>query len=244
MIISKKYKYLFVELPRTGSTAISKELVEKYEGKSIYEKHTPYYVFFKNASQEERRYYVFSGVRHPIDRTVSLFFHLDKTLESIEIRLKRKNNILKKILLLYAKFYFKKRYDYAKKVNFNFSKYFLKYYKFPYVDWSILEHQKFNYVIKFEFLNDDFQKVLKELGIKSKGALPHINKTKGREKNFVQYFDKKAIARAKKIFAIYMERLGYKFPQEWGDYNITLIDKIKFHIKLTIMKIYWYLENL
>ena len=31
MIISHKYKYLFVELPRTGSTAISNELCEYYE---------------------------------------------------------------------------------------------------------------------------------------------------------------------------------------------------------------------
>ncbi len=42
MIISHKYKYLFIELPRTGTTAISKELRERYAGELIYEKHTKY----------------------------------------------------------------------------------------------------------------------------------------------------------------------------------------------------------
>ena len=49
MIISEKNKYLFLELPRTGSTAISKELRDHYDGKRILRKHSLYHEFKKIA---------------------------------------------------------------------------------------------------------------------------------------------------------------------------------------------------
>ena len=35
MVISDTHKYIYVELPLTGSTAVSQELCELYEGKKI-----------------------------------------------------------------------------------------------------------------------------------------------------------------------------------------------------------------
>ena len=47
MIISHKYKYVFVGLPLAASTAISKELCEQYDGKAILAKHSIYQDFLK-----------------------------------------------------------------------------------------------------------------------------------------------------------------------------------------------------
>ena len=42
MVLSHKQEYLFVELPRTGSTTISKELCTHYAGEKILSKHATY----------------------------------------------------------------------------------------------------------------------------------------------------------------------------------------------------------
>ena len=55
MIISHKYKYLFIETPHTGSTAISNELQENYDGQRILHKHAYYFEFARQASEEERK---------------------------------------------------------------------------------------------------------------------------------------------------------------------------------------------
>src|SRR5690242_2440526 len=79
MVISDKYKYVFVELPLTGSTAISNELCEMYDGKKILRKHSKYQEFLEVAKEEQKKYFVFSGIRNPMDLVVSEF-------------LKKKNN--------------------------------------------------------------------------------------------------------------------------------------------------------
>tara|TARA_R110002124_G_scaffold175649_1_gene343464 strand:- start:41 stop:211 length:171 start_codon:yes stop_codon:yes gene_type:complete len=56
MIISHKYKYLFVEVPHTGSTSISEELVANYDGHPILKKHSQYIDFLRQASKEEKDY--------------------------------------------------------------------------------------------------------------------------------------------------------------------------------------------
>ena len=70
MIISDTYKYIFLETPRTGSTALSKELREKYGGYEIIHKHANYHEFLKQATPEQKEYYVFMGVRNPLDEVV------------------------------------------------------------------------------------------------------------------------------------------------------------------------------
>jgi len=71
MIISHKYKYLFVELPHTASTAISKELRELYDGESILRRHSRYHDFLRQATPAEKQYFVFSGLRNPLDTIVT-----------------------------------------------------------------------------------------------------------------------------------------------------------------------------
>lgn len=66
MVISDKYKYLFVELPHTGSTAISRELCEYYDGTQILSKHIFYHQFLKTATPKRKNYFVFSCIRKPL----------------------------------------------------------------------------------------------------------------------------------------------------------------------------------
>ena len=49
MIISHKYKFLFIGLPFSASSAITKELHKEYEGKPCLRKHSLYHEFLKVA---------------------------------------------------------------------------------------------------------------------------------------------------------------------------------------------------
>ncbi len=74
MIISHQHRYLFVELPRTGSTAISRELRQNYDGESILVKHATYQISKDGDSGGERVLCLFR-YRNPLDDAVSLYFN-------------------------------------------------------------------------------------------------------------------------------------------------------------------------
>ena len=73
MIISHQHKYIFIGLPLAASTAISKELCEKYGGKPILAKHSIYQDFLKVATKEEKSYKVLACSRNPLDISVSQY---------------------------------------------------------------------------------------------------------------------------------------------------------------------------
>jgi len=243
MIISHKYKYLFVELPRTGSTAISNELIKNYDGEEILEKHSSYNDFLKIANCEEKKYFVFSCIRNPLDKVVSRYHKLKSNQQNPHNNIERLQEQNRKIPL--GIFYLKKQYDFIHKYNANFSQYFLKFYKYPYSDWSILNHKSFDYIIYFEKINEDFEKVLKVLKIEIKRELPIINKTRGKDNNYLTYFNnQKLIKRAIYVFGLYMEMWNYSFPDDWGNIKIPVFSKIQLFIFNIFRKFYWkYLKS-
>ena len=57
MIISHKYKFLFIGLPFSASSAITKELYASYEGEPFLRKHSLYHEFERVATIEEKKYF-------------------------------------------------------------------------------------------------------------------------------------------------------------------------------------------
>ena len=56
MVISHRFKYLFIETPQTGSWAIRDELIKNYHGLPILSKHSVFSEFLEIASEEEKTY--------------------------------------------------------------------------------------------------------------------------------------------------------------------------------------------
>lgn len=205
MIISDVYKYVFVELPRTGSTAIATELCKNYSGAHILYKHATYDEFFRIASPEQRSYFVFSGIRNPLDDAVSLYFKLRTDHEG---NLNRKRGFYTR--LFYA---FRSRQSrFINRKDADFSQYFLRYYNWPYDNWSTLSHKSFDYVIRFEDLQRGFTEVLRMIGAEQERPLPARNRTAERNLQYHDYYTPKAKARAQWVFAVYMEKWNYPFP--------------------------------
>lgn len=209
MIVSDKYKYVFLETPHTGSTAISKELVENYGGKKILHKHANYHEFLKIATNKQKKYFVFAGVRDPLDEAVSLYnkFLGDHKSNYTDPRKLLKNGgwVTERKIKIYELVQSTKDFEA-----------FLKgFYTRVYTNNINVNKNRCDYIMRFERLDKDFSKALKELGIKKKRPLPIVNKTKNKS-GFASYYKGGSIDYAVKIFSPFMKEWSYEFPKEWG----------------------------
>ena len=91
-VLSAKQKYFFLANPHTGSTAIGRELCEDYDAKPILNTHATYFEFKKIASEKKKQYFIFSGVRNPLDEAFSIY---SIYLENHGSRFTDKNIVLK-----------------------------------------------------------------------------------------------------------------------------------------------------
>jgi hypothetical protein len=233
MIISHKHKYLFVELPRTGSTAVRRELRHYYDGTPILFKHATYHDFQRVANAEEKNYFVFSGIRNPLDEAVSLYFKYktDHQARFSHLEQTEKNWLVR--------FITKKKYDFVQGSDADFSTYFMKHYWLPYSNWSALSHKEFDFVIRFENLADDFAQALRLIGLEAKRPLPVVNKTARRRQSFTTYYSPEAIRRAKRVFGPYMQQWGYEFPPEWNNAPIPWWNQMEFELWSKTRLLYW-----
>ncbi len=200
---------MFIELPRTGSSAVSRELCEHYGGTRILKKHATYRDFLKIASGDEKSYFVFSGIRNPLDKIVSLYFKYrtdQRDYENSEIYAQSNP------FITYLQ---KKQFRYVKYGNASFSEFFRRFYVFPFDDWSCLDHKRLDFVLHFEELGRDFAEVLKLLGIEPIRPLPVRNKTKARNEDFWSFYGPDVQQRAEWVFGPYLRRWGYVFPLDW-----------------------------
>ncbi|HEX5151086.1 MAG TPA: sulfotransferase family 2 domain-containing protein [Parafilimonas sp.] len=231
MVISDKNRYLFVELYFTGSTAISSELCEYYDGQKILSKHSRYHEFLNVATPEQKEYFVLSCIRNPMDMVVSTYMkfktnHLGKYTNPKDWR-RNGGIITDKNLKLYNEI-----------KDLTFEEYFKKYHKVPYDNWSNVAHSKFDYLIRFENIQEDFSKALKLLNIDQVRELPQKNKTL-EKKSFIDYYTPEIRQQAIFIFGPFMKKWGYEFPKEWHVKEPGVLSNIMFYGLGFFKKTYW-----
>jgi hypothetical protein len=231
MVISHKYRYLFIEVYRTGSTAISSELCELYDGENILSKHSRYHEFLKIASEEEKRYFVFSGIRNPMDMVVSGYLkmkndHKGRYTNPNEWR-RNGGTISDKNLKLYQTV-----------KDLTFEEYFNKYFKLPYDNWSNVAHDKFDFIIRFENIQKDFSEALRRLNIEQKRELPQKNKTE-QKGSFINYYTPAIRENAIFVFGPFMKKWRYFFPEEWNAIKVNPLSFTLFTLLGVLRKNYW-----
>jgi len=211
MIISHKYKYLFVELPHTASTAISYELCNYYGGEPILHKHAHYSEFLRIADRGERHYFTFAGIRNPLDVTVTVYFKRKTNHQGFYTDPKhwRKNggHVSERAL---------REFRFIRDHDADFAAYFQRFYRLPYDSWGSPAPCDFDFVIRYERLQEDFGTLLARLGIEQVRPLPLINRTKGKNQDFFSYYISEIQGRAVRVFGPYMKVWGYSFPASWG----------------------------
>ncbi len=235
MVISHRHRYLFVELAHTASTAISKELRESYDGHVILAKHSTYREFLKIATEDEKEYFVFSCIRHPLDVAVTKYFKrkTDQNRRWSDPTKAGPSHGVGRALD-------RRTFRFIHDNDADFAKFFLRFYRLPYNSWACLDHKGFDFVMRFENLDADFAEALRRIGVEQVRPLPARNVTGERQKSFFAYYDTpEAIARAKRVFGIYLQEWGFELPPEWGEVEISAGDRVAYNVRSLLLKVYW-----
>lgn len=234
MIVSHQHRYVYVEVPRTGSTAISRELRDSYAGVPILRKHATYRDFLRQATDDERTYFVFSGIRDPLDVAVTRFTNMKSNArghftnpEDVAVRNSLAGKIERRI------------FSWIHQKDATFEEFLLQWYKLPYDTWTSLDHKRMNKIIRFERLSDDFEDALRLIGIDPIRPLPVHNATPGRDRDYVSQYTPRAINRAVWVFGPYMQEWKYAFPKAWGTVKVPRAATVMMRLLRVFRSLYW-----
>ena len=232
MIISHKYKFLFIGLPFSASSAISKELNLQYKGEPYLRKHSLYYEFERTASKEEREYFVFAVIRNPMDIAITMFE---------KMKANTKGNFTNPALFLENGGHITKqqrvRFNFIHKNNASFQQYFLKFFNKPYDNLTSMTIDNCDFVIRYENIVEDYFSALKRAGIETPRPLPIANKTTGKKPDILDYYTDDIKEKSIAIFGPFIEKHNYSFPAEWKEVKIPLKNKIQFWILRILRKL-------
>ena len=226
MIISDEHRYVFVEQPHTACTAIRDELTAFYGGRPILDRHATYAAFLRAATPDQKRYFVFSGLRNPLDERVSLYCkyrtdHHHKYSRRFKRLAERQQHAFVEVAAEHA----------------DFSTFLRHYHRRPYDNDMLIHHARMDDLIRFESLQDDFARVLRRLGLPQVRPLPMVNPTDGRGQ-YLDYYPPELRPHAARVFGPFMRRWGYDLPPEWGDVRVPLAWTAGYHVLGAIRYVY------
>ena len=218
MIISHKYKFLFIGLPFSASSAISKELHLQYKGEPYLGKHSLYHEFEKVATREEKEYFVFAVLRNPMEIAITVY---EKMRTNAGLYKKNGGHITKKN---------RKKFNFIFNNNASFQEYFLKFHTKPYDNLSSITLDNCDFVIRYENITEDYLIALKQAGVKRPRALPVANKTIGKKKELSEYYTEEIKQQAISVFGPFLEKYNYSFPENWGTIKVPYLSILKFKL--------------
>lgn len=224
MVLSHRYGYVFVEVPHTASTAISEELCRNYDGERILHKHASYNEFWEIASERERRYRVFAGVRHPMDDLVSVY---------LKFRHNHKGNFTNPDALVenggWITPLHMERYRFIQDHDASFAEYFRRFYRRQYTNRFLHNRRDFTLILRFEHLQEDFSRMLDAVGADQVRPLPAVNPTTGKEE-YARYYTPEIRGGTIRLLGPYMRQWGYDFPGEWGPVRVPLGSRVRYAV--------------
>ena len=222
MIISHKHKLLFIGLPFSASSAISKELYLQYEGEAVLRKHSLYHEFKKVAETQELQYFVFAVLRNPMEIAITVYE---------KMKANSKGNFTNPKFFTENGGHITKQH--RKMFNFiqkkaTFQQYFKEFFKKPYDNLAGLTIDNCNYVIRYENIAEDYIAALKKAGIKNPRKLPFANKTSGKKEDALEYYTDEIKDLAIFVFGPFLEKYNYSFPPSWGKVKLSIKSRVQF----------------
>lgn len=213
MIVSHRHRFVFLEVPQTGTTAIAQELLESYGAEEVLHKHAHLREFLRVASPAERRYRVALSIRHPLDRLYSYYRKLlaDHRGEFTSPDRWVENGG-------WVTFQDRERRAFLLERGDDFGAYLERFHVgtppvISQYNWGKRRH---DFRIRFERLNEDFQAFLRHMGIEPLRDLPPVNVTRGRTREFFSVYPEALRPEMVRVFGPLTREWGYDFPAEWG----------------------------
>lgn len=225
MIISHEHRFVFIEVPLTGTTAIAKELYTSYGAQEICGKHSHLSEFLAIAKPEEKTYRVCAGVRHPLDRLLSYYTKLRNNHKGAFTDTERfeenggwvtKND--------------RERYAFIEAHGDDFGAYLRRFHSGtrPSISQYNWGRKAYDHIIRFENLNEDFFAFLRAMGIEPVRELPAANVTSGRKKSFFDAYPEDQRDHMRRVYGPLAAEWGYDFPAEWGSGPLPLWSRVQY----------------
>jgi len=231
MIISHLHRYLFVEVPHTASTAISRELCEHYDGHRILHKHANYVEFLRHCSRKEKSYYVFAGIRNPLDVFVTEYTKYLTNHNGVFTDLRRRSEsggwVDQEQLT---------RFQFVQESGRTFADYIHRFHSRVYHNWFFVDHKRFDRVMRYESVSEDFEAVLADLNISPVRELPVVNRSQ-RDRDYASYYDRPNI-RQHMVWTCgpFMLKWRFHFPDDWPVTAVPTIARVRFALAEGVMR--------
>ena len=227
MVISHKHRFVFVEVPHTGSHSIADQLIAHYGGEMILRKHANVTQFLAQASTEEREYFKFATVRNPLDSA---------TTDYAKLKSNHKNQFTSDRARIenggHVTLQHREEFDYVHNQGMSFAEFLKRYRSRIYNNWFLIREAELEYVIRFEHLQEGFSEVLNRVGATEMGPLSHVNPTKQKSQNFSEYYNAEVRELAMTCYGPFMQKWGYDFPSEWTEYKVPRLARWQFNALL------------
>ena len=225
-IICRDYHLLFIQAPRTGCTAIAGLLKERFGGEQlpaddimnsdgffdVPRKHCSIHQLL--AKQLIPADYVstmvtFTSVRNPYDSLASLYV---KKRDKYRAMLEDKTSFVYKVP------------GYVEDMEFcrthSFEEWIEKHYPVRWFDRLLGRGRKslsdrytrgVQRVMRFESLQQDFESVMRGVGIQGDVTIPHVNATPRRKASYQSYYTEQARRTVEYVFQPELAKYGYSF---------------------------------
>ena len=174
MIINHEHKYIFVGFPYSASSTISKELVENYGGERLFLKHST--LLSLTGKKQYKGYKTFAVFRSPLSIWSTQYYKLmESSVFDSEKYLRSNGGHISKKAFNLSKRMRSEEWSYADYIQYKSTK------GYPYISIFVANYKKFEHIIRFDRLQDDWLLVMKELGHLNISPLPLYNATSDKE---------------------------------------------------------------
>jgi hypothetical protein len=179
MIINSTLKYIFMDVPKTGTTSIQKWLIENdknakkriYTDRNIDCTHIRYKTLEEVLGEDLFKYKVIAVVRHPYERVVSAYYFYKKGGKKKLIKNYTKTSLGVTIKIIIAKIL--PFWLWALVYPLKKTKYFIN---------SKNDTMLVDYLIDYSNLNETIPKIMEEIGLNISTSIPVINVTNNKKK--------------------------------------------------------------
>jgi len=226
VIISDEHRYVFIAQPHTACSAIQTEHRRMYGGRPILEKHATYAAFIRRATPEQKGYFVFSGIRDPLDEAVSLYF---------KYRTDHKGRYSARLPVLAERQ--REAFELVAAEEADFASYLRRFYRRPYDNDTIVYHKHMDHIIRFEHLQEDFSAALGHIGLEQVRPLPLVNQTT-RRGSYLEQYPADLWPHAAKVFGPFMRKWGYELPSAWVGVTVPRSSMVAFRLLSPLRFVY------
>ena len=121
------------------------------------------------------------------------------------------------------------KFNFIRENGDDFSKFFEYFYDSVYHNWFLLGHDRLDFVMRYENLEEDFATALGRIGLDQARPIPSRNKTE-RQRDFRPYYRSDIHDRAALVFGPFMTKWGYDLPKEWGGIRVPASRRARFSL--------------